>query len=164
MTSARLALQEENLETHSSFPPLQSFSCSPPYSPSLPAAQEFKGGFEPCPCSSTCYNVCAHSSSRQPPKGVFVLRLVDEVQSVFWAKHAHPLTRGRTLTLTGLPTKITPSCLLCFLLNPLQHMTCVTATDLHWKIRPVQGQGKSPKQRREERGRKKNLIDLLFSH
>lgn len=80
------------------------------------------------------------------PKGVFVQRLVDEVQSVFGAKHAHPLTSGRTQTLTGLRTKITPSRLPCFLLNPLQHMTCVTATDLHRKIRPVEGQGKSPKQ------------------
>lgn len=89
-----------------------------------------------------------------PPqtKGVFVQRLVDEVQSVFGAKHAHPLTPGRTLTLTGLRTKITLSCLLCFLLNPLQHMTCVTATDLHWKIWPVEGQGKSPKQESKEGG------------
>lgn len=31
---------------------------------------------------------------QQPPKGVLVLRLVDEVQSVFGAKHGRPLTRG----------------------------------------------------------------------
>lgn len=103
-------------------------------------AQEFKGGFE-LPRSAL-----SNSTPTPPPKGVFVQRLVDEVQSVFWAKHAHPLTPGQTPTPTGLQTKITPSRLPGFLLNPLQHMTCVTATDLHRKIRPVEGQGKSPKQ------------------
>lgn len=76
-----------------------------------------------------------------PPIGVFVQRLADEVQSVFWAKHAHPLTPVRTPT--GLRTKITPSRLPGFLLNPLQHMTCVTATDLHRKIPPVEGRGRN---------------------
>lgn len=44
---------------------------------------------------------------------------------------------------SGLRTKITPSRLPGFLLNPLQHMTCVTATDLHRKIPPVEGQGRN---------------------
>lgn len=126
--------------------------------PPLPkTAQECKGSFEASQRSSRLQKTC---TARGEKKGVSVQRLVDEVQSVFWAKHAHPFdTRAYSPTLTGLRTKITPSCLLCFLLNPLQHMTCVTATDLHWKIRPVEGQGKSPKRRREERGKKNNLID-----
>lgn len=148
LASARSALQEENLEIRSSSPPLHSFSCSPPYSHPSPQPKNLRAALNPLSVLRHC-EMCAHSPPRQPPKGVFVLRLVDEVQSVFWAKHAHPLTWGRTLTLTGLQTKITPSCLLCFLLNPLQHMTCVTATDLLWKIWPVEGQGKSPKQGRE---------------
>lgn len=148
--SARSALQEENLEIRSSPPPLHSFSCSPPYSHPSPQPKNLRAALKPLSVLRRC-EMCARSPPRQPPKGVFVQRLVDEVQSVFWAKHAHPLTRGRTPTLTGLRTKITPSCLLCFLLNPLQHMTCVTATDLHWKIRPVEGQGKSPKQRGERK-------------
>lgn len=129
-------------------PPLHSLSCSPPYNHPSQQPKNLRAALNPLSVLRHC-EMCACLSRRQAPKGVFVLRLVDEVQSVFWAKQAHPLTWGRTLTLTGLQTKITPSCLLCFPLNPLQHMTCVTATDLHWKIRTVQGQGKSPKQRKE---------------
>lgn len=122
--SARSALQEGNLEIHSSSPPLHSFSCSPPYSHPSPQPKNLRAALNPLSVLRHC-TMCARSPLRQPPKGVFVLRLVDEVQSVFWAKHAHPLTRGRTPTLTGLQTKITPSCLLCFLLNPLQtHDMC----------------------------------------
>lgn len=148
--SARSALQEENLEIHSSLlpPPLHSFSCSPTYSHPSPQPKNLRAALNPLGVLRHC-RTCERSLHRRPPKGVLVLRLVDEVQSVFWAKHAHPLTWGWTPTLTGLQTKITPSCLLCFLLNPLQHMTCVTATDLHWKICTVQGWGNLPKQRRE---------------
>lgn len=115
--------------------------------------KNLRAALNPSRCSSTSQHARVLVFTPPPlvsnPKGVFVLRLVDEVQSVFWAKHAHPLTQRRTLTSTGLQTKITLPCLLRFLLNPLQHMTCVTATDLHWTIRAVQGQGKSPKQRKE---------------
>lgn len=157
--SARSALQEENLKIHSSPHPLHSFSCSSPYSRPSPKPKNLRAALNPLSVPPRS-QMCAHSPPCQAPKGVFVQRLVDEVQSVFWAKHADPLTRGRTPTLTGLRTKITPSRLLCFLLNPLQHMTCVSATDLLWKIQPVEGQGKSRQQRRERK--KKAHIPLIF--
>lgn len=145
--------------THRHTPP-------PPVLPvqlSFLTAQECKGGFEPS--QSTLSNAAPPPPPPPQPKGVFVRRLVDEVQSVFGAKHAHPLTPGRTPTPTGLRTKIAPSRLPCFLLNPLQHMTCVTATDLHRKIRPVEGQGKSPKQESEGGGPNstRTALSLRFS-
>lgn len=86
-------------------------------------------------------------------KKVFVRRLVDEVQSVFWAKHGHPFDT-RVYSDSDWAADQDHSLLSpLLLLNPLQHMTCVTATDLHWKIRAVEGQGKSPKRRRAEGGK-----------
>lgn len=123
---------------------------------SLPTAQEFKGSFEPLksppplpsppPATWRCF-FCVEISEMR-----FSLCFGPNMP-ILWHEGGLP-------TPTGLPTKITPPCLLCFLLHPLQHMTCVTATDLLYKIRPVEGQGKSPKQR-AQRG-KKVLIPLPF--
>lgn len=94
-----------------------------------------------------------NTTKKTKKKKVFVRRLVDEVQSVFWAKHGHPFDT-RVYSDSDWATDQDHSLLSpLLLLNPLQHMTCVTATDLHWKIRAVEGQGKSPKRRREEGGR-----------
>lgn len=104
--------------------------------------------------------LCSSSSPlpNQTPKGALVLGWVFEVPSVFWAKHVRPLTRGQTPTRTGRQTKITPSRHLCFLQDPLRHVTCVTGPDRHRAAPPVQGQGRSAQHRRD----KENLLNPLL--
>lgn len=104
--SARSALREETLKRPT---PFSLSLVLPPYRHPSPQPKNLRVALNPLTALQHC-NMCARSPPppHQPSKGVSVLRLVDEVQSVFWAKHAHPLTRGRTLTPTGLQTKINP--------------------------------------------------------
>lgn len=69
--SARSALQEENLQIHSSSPPLHSFSCSLLYSHPSTQPKNLRAALNPLSVLRHC-KMCARSPSRQPPKGVFL--------------------------------------------------------------------------------------------